>query len=149
MSIDEKYQQEALNGLLWLAFSERPLLIEELAEAIVVNPQSDPPFDPEDRLRHPHDVLQILTGLVTISSKESSEATSQRIIGLAHFSVKEYLLSDLIQNSSATKFHTTRITANGFIAESCLLYILQCDESNSQDLSHKDLELYPLLRYAS
>ena len=149
MNIDEIYQQEALTGLLWLAFSERPLLINELAEAIVVDPQSDPPFDPEDRLRHPRDLLQVLTGLVTTSSKEGSEATSQQTIGLAHFSVKEYLLSDFIQNSAATKFHTTKITANGFIAECCLLYILQYDELHTHDLSYGELERYPLLKYAS
>jgi hypothetical protein len=32
----------------------RPLRIEELAEAAVINPHANPPFNPEDRLRDPH-----------------------------------------------------------------------------------------------
>jgi hypothetical protein len=38
-SIEEDYQQEALRALIWLAFSQRPLRIEEVAETAVVDPK--------------------------------------------------------------------------------------------------------------
>lgn len=43
------YSQEVIIALQWLAFSSRPLRIEELAEAAIINPQADQPFDQEDR----------------------------------------------------------------------------------------------------
>jgi len=139
-NIEEDYQQEAINALLWLAFSERPLKIEEIAEAAVVNPQSDPPFNPEERFPNPNSVLQILAGLVTISP--------QLVVRLAHFSVKEYLLSDRIPKGLVRKFSASSITANDFIARSCLLYILHYDESDSKAMSSDDLKRFPLLQYA-
>ena len=147
-NIEEDYQQEALSALLWLAFSERPLKIEEIADAAVVNPQSDPPFDPEERLSDPNDVLQILAGLVTISPKSGPYDSPQLVVRLAHFSVKEYLLSDRILNGLAWKFSASSITANDFIARSCLLYILHYDESDSKAMSSDDLKRFPLLQYA-
>ncbi|KAF8535856.1 hypothetical protein BDD12DRAFT_808232 [Trichophaea hybrida] len=106
--------QETLRSLMWLAFSERPLRIEELAEAIVLNPQSDPYFDPEERFPDPHNILRILGSLVTISP--SPDAAEK--IRLTHFSVKEYLLSSRICLSSAAKFGFSDVAANHFIAES-------------------------------
>jgi hypothetical protein len=147
-NIEEDYQQEALSALLWLVFSERPLKIEEIADAAVVNPQSDPPFNPDERLSDPNDVLQILAGLVTISPKDGPYNSPQLVVRLAHFSVKEYLLSDRILNGPAWKFSTSSITANDFIARSCLLYILHYDESDSKAMSSDDLERFPLLQYA-
>ena len=164
-SIEEDCQQEARRALLWLAFSKRPLRIEEVAEAALVDPKLKPPFDPEERLHDPHnDILEILGSLVTISSKGiSSEASDDasddsliegddnfpgRQVRLAHFSVKEYLLSERIHGGPASKFGATDIFANHFIGESCLLYILHYDESDSKAASPKDLVCFPLLQYA-
>ena len=134
-NIDEDYEQEARRALLWLAFSERPLDIDEVAEAAVVNPHSDRPFDPEERLRDSHAVLEILTSLVTVSPIVNASYSRTWIVRLAHFSVKEYLLSDRIQNGPASKFSATDVAANEFIAKSCLQYIFHYDESDSKSTS--------------
>jgi hypothetical protein len=168
-NIEEGYQQEARRALIWLAFSQRPLCIEEVAEAAIVDAKLSPPFDLEERLHDPcNDILEILGSLVTISSKIVSSNASGDIsssvwnrapddpdgdllsdeVRLAHFSVKEYLLSDRIQSSSASKFGATSIEADHFISESSLLYILHYDESNSKTTSPEDLEFFPLLQYA-
>jgi hypothetical protein len=170
-SIDENDQQEARRALLWLAFSQRPLSIAEVAEAAVVDPQSNPPFDPEDRLLDPcNNILEILGSLVVVSSKQvfgaSSDGSSNydsdlqydsddpsntllsEEIRLAHFSVKEYLVSERIKDGEASKFGVTNIFANHFIAESCLLYIFHYDESESKTASLEDLERFPLLQYS-
>ena len=148
VNIDMDYHQEALTALLWLAFSERPLRIDEVAEATAINPQSDLAFDPKERFPDPRDVLQILSSLVTVSSKDDGYESPQLVIRLAHFSVKEYLLSDRILSGPAPKFSITSILANDFIAKSSLLYILHYNESDSKATSPEDLECFPLLQYA-
>jgi ankyrin repeat domain-containing protein 50 len=145
MNINEECRQEARRALLWLAFSERPLLLEEVAEAAVVDP--DAAFDPDERLPDPNYVLEILGSLVTVSSKGVSSDAS-REIRLAHFSVKEYLISERIRRGEASEFGATSIDANHFIAESCLLYTLHYDESDSKTMSPEDLKSFPLLQYA-
>ena len=153
-NINEECRQEARRALLWLAFSERPLLLEEVAEAAVVDP--DTAFDPDERLPDPNYVLEILGSLVTVSSKGvSSDASDDdsnclpgREIRLAHFSVKEYLISERIRRGEVSEFGATNIYANHFIAESCLLYTLHYDESDSKTMSREDLKSFPLLQYA-
>jgi ankyrin repeat protein len=152
-NIDEEYQQHAQRALLWLAFSGRPLRIEEVAEAAVVDPRLSPPFNPEERLIDPRiNILEILGSLVTISSMSVSRKVSGdnlpiEELSLAHFSVREYLTSERIQCSEASRFGTTDVGAHTFIAESCLQYIFHYDESDFKATSTKDLEDFPLLRY--
>jgi hypothetical protein len=155
LNIDEEYGQEALNALLWLAFSERPLRLEEAAEAIVVNPQSNPPFDPEEKLPDPRNVLQILGSLAVVFSNDLVNDQQQlsglkgvEVIKLAHFSVKEYLLSERILRGPASKFAASTIVTHRFIAESCVQYILYYCGSDSKALTSEDLVSFPLLQYA-
>jgi hypothetical protein len=131
-----------------------------------------PPFDLEERLHDPcNDIIEILGSLVTISLERVSRNTSHQYsdfeldvtpidpgsdvtdlagkeIKLAHFSVKEYLLSDRTGISSASGFRATSVEADQLISESCLLYILHYDESDSKTTTPEDLECFPLLQYA-
>lgn len=144
----------AIAALKWLAFSERPLTVQELAEASVINPDSEIPFEEDERLRDPHDILQVLSSLVTASNERVSESSDYRkgqafeMIRLAHFSVKEYLISDRIRFGPASIFVTVDKVANQFLAESCLHYISHYSLSRSKAWSRKDLDIFPLLYYA-
>lgn len=135
-NIDAQDREKARHALIWLAFSKRPLEIEEVADATVLDPQAT--FDPDKRLFDPNSILEILGSLVTRSSEDSSS----RVIGLAHFSVQEYLVS------KASKFGIIDIVPDRFIAESCLQYLFYYDESDLKTISEKDLETFPLLKYA-
>ncbi|TVY35584.1 hypothetical protein LSUB1_G005613 [Lachnellula subtilissima] len=176
--IDKNDKMEARRALLWLAFSERPLRIEELAEAAVVDPESDPPFSPENRLLNPHgDILEILGSLVTIFVKPAqrgldddesddsdldgwdydkygpgySDEYEQTEIKLAHFSVKDYLVSTRIQAPKTAIFSATPVEGNSFIARSCLLYIFHYTESctkYTRFILPVDSDSFPLLLYA-
>ncbi|KAF8855910.1 hypothetical protein BDZ45DRAFT_692164 [Acephala macrosclerotiorum] len=132
-----------IRALNWLAFSFEPLTLSQLAEAMIIDPRDDPPFDKEGRLHRPENLLHLLTGLVTVdddeeeeeeedqtkdssnsirlasapsvldedyqdedgSSAETSDGSAadgvptqdNRIVRFAHFSVKEYLISDRIE----------------------------------------------------
>ena len=166
---DEDSQQIARRSLLWLAFSERPLYLEELAEAAVIDTQ----FPDPERLPDPHYILELLGSLVTISlidtpndddQDDSSEAGCSdsseenprnnsndvpgEVIRLAHFSVKEYLVSKRIRFGKASIFGIADVDVHCFIAEICLLYILHYDQSGSKTISPKDLGTFPILQYA-
>ena len=53
--------------LQWLAFSARPMTVDEVAETLSVCLDEDPRFDPDRRLRDPSDILVICSSLVTVS----------------------------------------------------------------------------------
>src|SRR5437773_699433 len=67
--IQEKHSRHALKILQWLAYSTRPLQIEEVAEVIAVDIEGNPRFDPEKRFEQPQDILIICSSLVTMTSE--------------------------------------------------------------------------------
>lgn len=144
-SIPEDYREDACTALRWLTFSERPLKLDELIEALLVVPSRDPPYNPEDPFSDPHGILQILPGLVAISSGQGS---TREEIRLAHFSVKEYLMSNKVRIGPTADFGTSLTTANQFITESCLVYILQYDQAQERTNSAEDVQSFPLIEYA-
>jgi Ankyrin repeats (3 copies) len=137
-AIDKENSQDALKILQWLVYSARPLRIDEVVDAIAVYSDNDPRFDLESRLPDPQDLLTICSSLITIAGVE---------IRLAHFSVKEYLISERIQNGPAYQYSIRERYANASIAETCLAYLLQFDKTNS--LTHQTTEKFPLARYAA
>jgi ankyrin repeat domain-containing protein 50 len=125
LSIDQIQKAQAIRALKWLAFSKRPLTLRELAEASIIDPRGSPPFDKEKRLFSSTSVLKFLPSLVIVhyegysddsdgsaswessitddgdpNSKVDSEDDSgaeASIVTLAHFSIKEFLVSDRIK----------------------------------------------------
>ncbi|KZP17520.1 hypothetical protein FIBSPDRAFT_830538, partial [Athelia psychrophila] len=83
--------------LQWLAFSERPIALEELAEVVTVDLQASnrPCYDPDLRSMDVKDALTICSGFV---------AQFEGIIKLSHMSVKDYLLSDQIASGPAAYY---------------------------------------------
>ena len=79
-NIDETHAEDAFKVLQWLAFSARPLELQEVAEATAITLDDLPRFDPEDRLRHPTDILAICSSLISVSTRpiELSFGSSSR-----------------------------------------------------------------------
>jgi hypothetical protein len=149
-NIDEEYSKDALRILQWLACNARPMRIEELVEVIAVDTEGDPRFDPENRLKEPRDVLTICSSLVatTVEATDGPHGeTAGEQVRLAHFSVKEYLLSNRITNGPAHQYSVREIHANVSIAEICLAYLLQFDTPDS--LTSQTIKEYPLALYAA
>lgn len=115
----------------WLAFSNRPLTIKELAEAAIIDPAQDPAFDIDNRFEDPLDIMRILSSLVMIQTQSTwqqdsvmvyeVEPDADNFIILAHFSIKEYLLSKRIL-SAAPEFAMKPNLAHRLLLESCLRY---------------------------
>jgi hypothetical protein len=135
-AISEADKQYAVPILRWLAFSIRPLTADELAEVVAIDLKEEARFDPEEVLEDLLDVLSICSSLVAITTEEPKVATSwygggegpgpgRQIIVLAHYSVKEYLISDRFRKGSAACYHMQNAACHDAIAKSCLGYLLQ------------------------
>ena len=84
ISINEGDHEYVLRMLHWLVGSERPLSFTELTEAIALNPDKDH-LDPAERLMFPEEIFELCGSLIRMEEDQT--------VVLAHFSVKEYLLS--------------------------------------------------------
>jgi ankyrin repeat protein len=110
--LEETYRRilEKVNGLerpsvrlilQWLCFSFRPLRIEELAQIWCIGDAIGPPFNHDAVVFHPEDILDISPGILSLTEVVTKGddwslfpfGTKLQIVQLAHFSVKEYLLS--------------------------------------------------------
>jgi ankyrin repeat protein len=81
------------------------------------------------------------------SGDDNVAEESKIIVRLAHFSVKEYLISRQVQVGPTIQYRILEVPVNTRIAEICLLYLFQFDRPDS--LTAQTLELFPLLRYAA
>ncbi|KAF3931033.1 Ankyrin-3 [Dactylellina cionopaga] len=173
-TVPTMHQPFVQSALRWLAFSNRPLLLSELGEAAVIDP-SFGSFDPEEsRFLDPGKVLELCGSLVTLTSKtydrelsgtnnwlsrklqnESSGGIVRfdkargpyTTVTLSHYSVKEYLTSDRLNQSALAGYFTTAKIAHGFISECSLLYLL--DLGKGEILSARAYDEYPLLEYCA
>ncbi|KAI9657547.1 MAG: hypothetical protein M1831_004163 [Alyxoria varia] len=116
LQVDDEYQQEVRLALIWLVAAQRPLTVRELAEAVIVGISAESSFDPTDRLFDPNSIANVLTGLVTISGGFSST------IRLAHFSVEEYLVSDRLASSEASRYHVSIPSSHIALTNASLIY---------------------------
>ena len=131
--INREDQDQVARVLEWLSFSLRPLLLEEIAEVFILNRDAVVPFDEEDRLLTPDAVMDFLRGLVTEIPRHipdydvdhhARRGTDVVEVRLAHFSIKEYLVSSRMPSSISTTFAIEEIDAHIHITESCLAYHL-------------------------
>ncbi|KAF8517231.1 hypothetical protein JB92DRAFT_2679081, partial [Gautieria morchelliformis] len=170
----EDDRQDALTLLKWLAFSVRPISLDEAVEVLATDPTAEdcPLFDPRRRLRHAQEILIICSSLVITTapavmvrnievntneasgSKHNNNLDGGRVspteeLRLAHFSVKEYLISEhLCKGETTISFYSFNKTmADTFIAETCLAYLLQFDQQGGVDST--TTRAYPLSEYAA
>jgi ankyrin repeat protein len=162
-SIIEEDAGEAFAALQWLAYSERPLYLDELAEAVVLGPDKCS-LNNRDRLLDPYEVLDICSSLVVLgngdmqdtdedddqnknSNEEDEKVQSRETVSFAHFSVKEYLISGRIGKGPASSFSVSASAAHAFIGQTCLSYLLNFDKKDS--LPANPLDAFPLVEYSA
>ena len=173
-NIDEQFNhcnRDILKILQWLTFSARPLRLEEVAEILAIDVDQTPRFDPERRWPEPRDILRICSSLITITMHSSDASVQDDLnedsqdqdtysvaesidaqgpityVRLAHFSVKEYLVSDRVRQGMASHYSIREIESHGILAEDCIAYLLQFDEPDP--LTSESLALSPLAHYAA
>jgi ankyrin repeat protein len=145
--IDELYKEDVQRVLQWLCFCARPVTLEEMVEVLAVSFEDGPRFDVDQRYPEPQDILTRCSSLVSISCRSprwpGDEPRDE--LTLAHFSVKEYLISDRVRNGAACGYRVTENCANLSIAQTCLAYLLQF---NTRYRWHQ-FRSFPLSKYAA
>jgi ankyrin repeat protein len=167
-SVPDVHRELVQSALKWLAFSSRPLLLEELAEAVILRPGHGD-FNPaSSRLftaKAIVDLCGVLVAQTTIDPRKEDlkwlrkkgevEARGRQnfyektatVVSLSHYSVKEYLVSSRLQESAFSSYYASEEESNSFIARSCLFYLTQFNQGRvASDLNFQE---WPLLEYAA
>ncbi|KAJ4855535.1 ankyrin repeats (3 copies) domain-containing protein [Trichoderma breve] len=132
-NLRREHEHHARRLLQFLAFSERPLTIEEAVDAMAVDidTANSPRFDPKNRMPVPKEIINYCSSLVVLTVKTTVKARGNgeaiQELQLAHLSVKDYLLSNRVPQSFAKDFDEA--TARASIAQVCLAYVLELDKS--------------------
>ncbi|KAF2184785.1 purine and uridine phosphorylase [Zopfia rhizophila CBS 207.26] len=142
-----EHKQNAIIILQFLMCSERPLRIEEAVDAIAVDTKGDQYFDPKYRMPDPREISRYCSSLVVVvPAKDRSHNKGDKAmeLRLAHFSVKEYLTSNRLQEGIAQDFQ--EVAAKASIATVCLAYLLHLD----MDRPIQEIKTtFPLAQYAA
>ncbi|KAL7777999.1 hypothetical protein CFE70_004673 [Pyrenophora teres f. teres 0-1] len=140
-SISEEDTEYAIRIMRWLAFSERPLSLDELAEVIAIDVARDPAFNPNEVLEDPLEALDICSSLVTILTEDlydeqiiedcikDPSRPGSKIVILSHYSVKEYLVSKRISRSQTPQHSMQVEDCHAMIALACLSYLDQFQDT--------------------
>ncbi|KAG8753175.1 hypothetical protein FRC14_006356 [Serendipita sp. 396] len=156
--ISSVYEREMKAVLILLAFSNRPMTIQEVAEATAVNVE-DRLFSTEERFSDPYDMLELCSSLVSLSDPTSKSVMSRervnmvnwgpdiKVIQFAHSSVKEYILSERAQIAIPAPLRINAPMSHQYITELSLIYLLDFNDGKPTIIF--DHETYPLLTYAA
>jgi hypothetical protein len=163
--IDEsEYAEEALEILTWLTYAERPLTTTEVLQVTGILMDDELHFDEDEVLEEPVDILRICSSLVSIvaDTKDSTGDSDDDVtndegfhsdtnpksdltyVRLAHFSVKEYLVSG---RPCIARYRLQDQEPHDMLAKCCLVYLFRFheDEWRSPDCE----TVFPLARYAA
>ncbi|KXH34120.1 hypothetical protein CSIM01_07122 [Colletotrichum simmondsii] len=134
-NIPQSYRSNVIRLLQFIVYARRPLTLTEAADILVIDIEDGHPrFNREARFLHPTHCLQMLPSLVsTIAVQEGREAALE--LHLAHFSVKQYLLSQM---------DFGRMHASIAITMTCLAYLRDI-RGSFRELA----ETFPLAAYAA
>ena len=149
-NINQNDRPYALRILEFVCFSACPLTIEEVNDALAIELDEKPRFDPESRFLTAEEILYVCPSLLILNEQEirkGSKRTTARIVQLAHFSVKEYLVSERIAKSIVSYFALSPCQGNETLCRKCLAYLDYFGEH--EQLTKDNLNTFPLARYAA
>jgi ankyrin repeat protein len=152
-SIDPRNKMQAYRILTWVALSKKPLGPRQLADAAVIDPRADTPFEPSKRLRRLEDtlgLLKLIPSLLIAATTEDGETE----IRFSHFSVQEFLFSsDKARLEAVSQYQLRKDEGNILIAESCLCYHIYASQIKDRTITDEnDTETFrslPLWEYAA
>jgi ankyrin repeat protein len=145
--ISKSNRKDVCRLLQCLVVATRPLLVEELAEVLAVDFDSDeeiPKLNPDWRWEDEEEaLLTACSSLIAIVDTDES-----RVVQFSHFSVKEYLTSPRLVESSGdvSCYHIPLGPAHATLARACVGVLLQLDGSISGDNTRTES---PLAYYAA
>ena len=157
-SLDETYERilreirkpnqgHAHRLLQCLVAAVRPLRVEELAEILAFDFNTEglgtPKLNPGWRWEDQEEAVMSACSSLVIIIKDGDS----RIVQFSHFSVKEYLTSDRLAESSrdVSRYHILLEPAHTILAQACLGVLLRLDDRIDRD----KIKQYPLAGYAA
>jgi hypothetical protein len=144
-NIPQSHRRYAIMILQFLTFSERPLRLDEMVDAIAVFPDRTPAFKHENRMPRPREITRYCASLVRITGgKPEGLKGDIQELQLAHFSVKEFLVSNRISQSFKDAFE--EIQARSTIVTVSLSYLFVA--AQDEDVS-KRRKKYPFSDYCA
>ncbi|OKL57360.1 hypothetical protein UA08_07438 [Talaromyces atroroseus] len=149
-SIPSEYKQNAFRILQFLTYSARPLSVSEMVDAIAVDTEGEDYqyFDPKHRMPDPREITCFCSSLIVFTSTTHNSDVDNKDddvkLQLAHFSVKEYLISGRLDKDLAHNFE--ECAARASIATVCLAYLLHLNK----EISVIEIrEKFPLAQYSA
>ncbi len=137
--IPEEHSGDAHRILQCLISAFYPLDVKEVAEIVAINPSQGPIIDFDNKLYDSQDVLTICSSLVSVIPStrhtldhinEEEKFFSVQELRLAHYSVKEYLISNRVEGALAPMYSIDERLAHDAMAGFCIRYLLQFDQEN-------------------
>jgi len=130
-----------------LVAAVRPLRVEELAEILAFDfsPEGIPKLNPDWRWEDQEEaVMSACSSLVIVQNDGDSQ-----VVQFSHFSVKEYLMSTRLAESSSdvSYYHIPLRLAHITLAQACLGVLLRLDVSDRID--RDKIRAFPLAKYAA
>ncbi|KAF2760203.1 hypothetical protein EJ05DRAFT_508765 [Pseudovirgaria hyperparasitica] len=107
---DSRYVQELL---LWVAFAERPMKLDELTEAVIIT-ECEGVLDEDSRFLSLDEIIRKCYGLLHVD---------KGTVTLSHASVKAFLTSDWLASSYINTFYLDPKQADTLIMRRCLEYL--------------------------
>jgi len=104
--------EKACRALRWLAFSERPVLLAEIGEAIIIEPG-------DQRLNEMETLFE--DDLLGICSSLDYFSAGTQELRLAHKTVKDYLISDMLK-PEFQMFGFQERESHAYLTATCLTY---------------------------
>jgi hypothetical protein len=134
LDIDSFQSEQAHTLLQWIAFSPHPLTLAELAEVLVIRPETGQLMDPFAILEIIPPALVIIPKRLPIEASMVGRALTpgdsrDTFLMFPHFSVKEYLLSTRMKSGPAAFYELSEQTSVEEISAICINYIFRVSES--------------------
>ena len=157
-NIPEEHVEDARRILACLICSFVPLDIAEVADTAAIVVEGPPHYDTESRLLEPRDVLRICAGLVsTVHSFRKYRLFDNNPVAIeelriAHFSVKEYLVSSHAISAQRPVIALEERLAHETLVELCLACLYRCEKEDFFEEAHEPrtiLEIAPFAPYAA
>ncbi len=111
---DEGHYAQVFKILQLLIGSNVPIAVNEAAETITIELDNTPQVDLDRRLIYSDDVLSMCSALVILGKQENGMDGKKRVLRLAHFSIREYLLSTRIRESTMSHWQMDSILCHLF-----------------------------------
>ena len=132
-AVEEDYVEDVHRILSCLVYSFHPLAIQEVADIVGIRASGPVFYDVDYRLSEPRDILRICAGLVIIAKSIRITFRGDRHLPieelrLAHFSVKEYLVSESVPSQRLSKFILEERKTQEMLANLCMRYLLWCHQ---------------------